>query len=52
LTRGHLEKKLKKKDKTNKKIQKKIKKKSRSDTWQSSFMVVNDLNDVSKKGPN
>jgi len=35
--------------KNSKKIQKK---KTRSDTWQSLFMVVNDLNGVSKKGPN
>jgi len=27
-------------------------KKPRSDTWQSLFMAVNDLNGVSKKGPN
>ena len=42
------------KKKFKKKIQKKFKKnskKSRSDTWQSLFMVVNDLNGVSKKGP-
>jgi len=31
---------------------KKIQKKSRSDTWQSLFKAVNDLNGVSKKGPN
>jgi len=31
---------------------KKIKKKSRSDTWQSLFMAVNDLNGVSKKRSN
>jgi len=38
-----------------KKIQKNSKnnsKKPRSDTWQSLFMAVNDLNGVSKKGPN
>ena len=27
-------------------------KKSRSDTWQSLFMVINDLNGISKKGSN
>ena len=45
---------LKNSKKKFKKIQKKSKKskKPRSDTWQSLFMVVNDLNGVSKKGPN
>jgi len=50
LTRGHLNffKKI-----TKFKKFKKIKKseKPRSDTWQSPCMVVNDLNGVSKKGP-
>jgi len=31
---------------------KKNSKKPRSDTWQSVFMAVNDLNGVSKKGSN
>jgi len=31
---------------------KKNSKKPRNDTWQSLFMAVNDLNGVSKKGPN
>jgi len=43
LTRGHL-KKFKK--------FKKNSKKPRSDTWKSLFIAVNDLNGVSKKGPN
>jgi len=48
LTRVHL-----KKLNLKKKIKKiKNSKKPRSDTWQSLFMVVNDLNGVSKKGPN
>jgi len=34
-----------------KKIKKKLKK-PQSDTWQSLFMIVNDLNGVSKKGLN
>jgi len=41
LTRGHL-----------KKLKKLTEKKPRSDTWQSLFMVVNDLNGVNKQGPN
>jgi len=41
LTRGHLKKVLKK--------IKKLRKKPCSDTWQSMFMAVNDLNGVSKK---
>jgi len=41
LTCGHL-----------KKSKKKLKKKPRSDTWQSLFMAVNDLNGVSKKRSN
>jgi len=59
LTHVHL-KSLKKKIKKFKKLKKKIKKikkfkiskKSQSDTWQSLFMIINDLNGVSKKGPN
>jgi len=41
--------------KNSKKIQKKNQKnskKTQNDTWQSMFMAVNDLNGVSKKGPN
>jgi len=45
-------KKILKKIKKNKNKNKKIQKKPRSDTWQSLFMAVNDLNGVSKKGPN
>jgi len=53
LTRVHLKKikKIKKKLKIKNK-NKKNSKKPRNDTWQSLFMVVNDLNGVSKKGPN
>jgi len=43
---------LKKKFKKIKNKIKKSSKKPRSDTWQSLFMAVNDLNGVSKKGPN
>jgi len=55
LTHVHFKKNLKflKKFKTKLKKNKiKIQKKPRSDTWQSLFMPVNDLNGVSKKGPN
>jgi len=38
--------------KKNKNKNKNNSKKSRSDMWQSLFMAVNDLNGVSKKGPN
>jgi len=48
---NHAKKKFKKKLKKIK-INKKNSKKPRSDTWQSLFMAVNDLNGVSKKGPN
>jgi len=54
LTRVHFKRNLKK-IQNSKKIQKKIKKiqkKPQSDTWQSLFMVVNDLNGISKKGLN
>jgi len=41
-----------KKIQRNKNKNKKNSKKPRSDTWQSLLMAVNDLNSVSKKGPN
>ena len=43
---------LKKIQKNSKKNKIKNSKKPRSDTWQSLFMAVNDLNGVNKKGPN